>query len=660
MSFRPVAATWVVAATCIASSLCALPLSAQNADSRATTASSSVTTSSGARRAMTPLDIAAWTNIRAAQLSHDGQWFGYVLAPNEGDAEVVLRPLAAGAREWRFPTGDAGSNPALQLSPDGKWAAFLAWPNAADAAKLRKDRRPIQGKATLVNLATGEKKEIDKVRAIAFAGDSPRWVALHGYGPDAPGGAAPGGPAAGAAAGGANSNRPAGSDLVLLQLGTATMLNVGNVNEFSFDHSGRWLAYTIDATNKLGNGVQLRDMQSGAVRGIDAAERASYRRLAWADTMPAFSVLRTTVDTSGKDTTISVVGLSRVGSAQERTVSISHSGRADWPANHRISTNRAPRWSQDLDGLFFGMEAIAPAVPRDEALEDDDKPSLRLWHEKDTRLQSQQDVQATADRTFSYLAAYWPGSDKVVRLTDESARAGSTTDLDRWVVASDVSPYQRQASVDGINKRDVYVLDPRTGEKRMAVQGLRGGSSTSPDGRRMAFFDDGEWHVMELSSLARKQVTNGGRFINVEDDHNVDRPGYPLFGWASDGSALLASDGWDVYRVNVGGGEPVNLTRDGKAKGIRYGRPLITDPRQRGVEHERTVHHHGARGTHEEGRHSSHRPQGEPHRRARLAGRAHEPHEGAQRRRVGASISSRVAISGLLEDFVERRLTAPH
>ncbi len=572
MPFRTPAATALVAATF----LLGPSLLAQPGAPTVTAAAAPA-----APRAMTPVDIAEWKSIRSAQLSHDGQWFGYVLAPNEGDGEVILRQVAEGGKELRFPVGDAASNPALQLSADGKWAAFLAWPKAADAARLRRERRPIQGKATLVNLATGQKKEIDKVRAIAFAGDAPRWVALHGYGADAPAGGAPG---AGTPAAGAASGRPAGSDLLLHQLGSETMLNVGNVNEFAFDHSGRWLAFSIDAANKLGNGVQLRDMNAGTVRGIDAAERATYRRLAWTDTLPAFTVLRTTIDSSGKDTVVAAMGVSRVGTPQERTSTIAHTGRADWPADHHISTDRSPRWSQDLDGLFFGLRATEKPVPRDEQLEDDDKPTLRLWHEKDTRLQSQQDVQATMDRTFSHLAAYWPATDKVVRLTDENARTGAPTDLDRWVITTDVARYQRQASVDGINRRDVYVVNPRTGEKRLALEGLRGGSSTSPDGRRMAFFDDGEWHVMELATLARKPLTTGGRFINVEDDHNIDRPGYPMYGWAADGNAFLASDGWDVWRVNVAGGEPVNLTRDGKAKGIRYGRPLQFDPRQRGVD----------------------------------------------------------------------------
>jgi dipeptidyl aminopeptidase/acylaminoacyl peptidase len=547
---------------------------------------------------MTPADISAWKSIRSQQLSHDGRWFAYVLAPNEGDAEVIVREVAAGGRERRFPVGDVGSNPSLSLSGDGKWVAFLSWPNAEETARLRRDRRPIQGKAVIVELESGRSRSVERVRALAFAGDAPRWIALHGYGADVPAGGGGGGaapvvgaptpgtiPGAGGSGGGANGpSRATGTDLVLHQLGTEMLLNVGNVAEYAFDETGRWLATVIDANGQLGNGVQLRDMTNGTVRVLDAAPRATYRRLAWADTLPAFAVLRTTVDSAGKDTTIAALGVSRVGTPRERVVSIAANGRTDWPAGTRVSTERAPRWSRDQDGLFFGLAEIPPAVPRDSALADDDRPSLRLWHDKDQRLQSQQDVQASQDRTFSYLAAYWPANDKVVRLTDEAARTGTVADLDdRWVVSTDVSPYQRQASVDGINRRDVYVVNPRTGEKRRALEAQQGAAVTSPDGRHTAFWREGEWHLLDMASLATRPLTSGGRFINVEDDHNVDRPAYPHFGWAADGSAFLASDGWDIWRVNVSGGEPINLTRDGKANGIRYGRPMMLEPRQRGV-----------------------------------------------------------------------------
>ena len=74
--------------------------------------------------------------------------------------------------------------------------------------RARPRLRPTQNKMALVNLATGEKKEFDKVRRFAFNGDKPTWIAMQSY-PEA-GGADDGAPAAGAAGRGAARRRGRG------------------------------------------------------------------------------------------------------------------------------------------------------------------------------------------------------------------------------------------------------------------------------------------------------------------------------------------------------------------------------------------------------------------------------------------------------------------
>ena len=51
-------------------------------------------------------------------------------------------------------------------------------------------------------------------------------------------------------------------------------MNIGNVAEFGFDDSGEWLAYTIDARDQIGNGVQLRNMRTDVVRADRLRSRA--------------------------------------------------------------------------------------------------------------------------------------------------------------------------------------------------------------------------------------------------------------------------------------------------------------------------------------------------------------------------------------------------
>src|SRR5262245_61564214 len=249
-------------------------------------------------------DIMAWKGISATALSENGEWFGYRVGPIEGDSEVVLRQTK-GDKEYKFSIGEVPAPPVLFGPPDpstlsvtgpavalsnyGKYAAFTVYPSRSEAARLKKQRKPIQNRVGIVNLASGEKIEVAKVRRFAFSGEAGGWIALHKYGPEAPSGAAPdagppaGGPPASGGPGATREERPKGSDLILRELASAQEINIGNVADFAFDKKGRYLAWTIDAQDKAGNGVVIRDMDNGAIRPLDSDDKAVYSRLSWTE-----------------------------------------------------------------------------------------------------------------------------------------------------------------------------------------------------------------------------------------------------------------------------------------------------------------------------------------------------------------------------------------
>ena len=181
-------------------------------------------TQRAAKRPMELQDIVAWRNIGSPTLSSDGQWFAYRLAPQDGDAEVVARRthgdqtirFAAGAQPQAAGDDGAGrggaSSSSLAFSDDGKFLAFTSYPKKAEQERLKRQRRPVQASAVVVNLATGEKHEYPKVRRFVFSGESSQWIALQRYQPEPPNG---GGGTAGRGAGGAGPDRPKGSDLLL-------------------------------------------------------------------------------------------------------------------------------------------------------------------------------------------------------------------------------------------------------------------------------------------------------------------------------------------------------------------------------------------------------------------------------------------------------------
>src|SRR5262249_4796407 len=166
----------------------------------------------------------------------------------EGDGEVIIHQTK-GSREYRFPIGEQpepagarGGGPdggnqapggaAIAFSNDARFAAFTVYPSRSEAAQLRRQRRPVQNKVGIVNLATGEKLEVARVRRYLFSGENAGWIALHKYGPDAPdNNAGQNAGQRGQAGGGGNTNarddRPRGSDLLLRELATGQEINVG-------------------------------------------------------------------------------------------------------------------------------------------------------------------------------------------------------------------------------------------------------------------------------------------------------------------------------------------------------------------------------------------------------------------------------------------------
>src|SRR6202789_2980095 len=147
-------------------------------------------------------DMLAWKRIQAPSVSPNGEWVAYRLGAAEGNAVVVITNLKS-AKELLFPIGDpAASAPApaatpgpaaapaapggadLSISFDSRWVAFHAYPTTEQAKRLKKDRKPIQTKVVLVELATGKKTEFEKIRRFAFSGEGSTYLALQRYGPD--------------------------------------------------------------------------------------------------------------------------------------------------------------------------------------------------------------------------------------------------------------------------------------------------------------------------------------------------------------------------------------------------------------------------------------------------------------------------------------------
>lgn len=568
-----------------------------------------------------PLDLAGILSFRGMglpALSSNGSWLSYRLSPLEGDTDVVLR-ATSGDKSYTIPAGQNGG--AVSFSPDSAWAVVTVAPTRREAQANTRARRPNQNSVVLVNLSTGEKTTFAKIRRAVFNGEMGGWLALDRYPADAgaAGGAAAAagrggrGGAPGAPAGDApRDTRPRGADLILRDLKTGSEMNIGNVSEFTFNKGGRYLALVIDAAEQAGNGVQIRDMQAGTIASLET-DKAFFERLTWTREGDALSFLKGTDDRQFRERLYHVVGYTGFGSsgAPVRTA-FNPSDDKTFPANMAVSGNRSPQWTDARDALIFGIAPLTKVPPRtgagargagaagDEpeggrgagaaaANEDDntERPNLVIWHFKDPRLQSQQQVQEARDRAFSFATIYRVGEKKLVRLADDEVADIVITGAGRWAIGSSDDAYELQGNLDGRRYQDIYAIDTHTGQRKVVKKQLRWGNTASPDTTKYLFYENRHFHVYDVATGESRNITEKvpTSFINTEDDHNITDPPTQALGWSADSRYVLLSDNWDIWKVPVTAGEgPVNLTVNGKKDQVRYQQRVRTDPDERGID----------------------------------------------------------------------------
>lgn len=573
-----------------------------------------VTAQNPVKRPMGLDDILAFRNVGITTLSQDGQWLAYRLSPIEGDSEVIVRGTT-GDKEMKFPVGE-GAGGIMAFSDDSAWIAIGTAPTRKEAQAAQKAHRPVQNGVTLVNLATGDKTNIAKIRRFAFNGELGGWIALHRYGPDTAAGGAAAAAAAGARGGGAGAageaprdTRPKGTDLVLHELKTGAELNIGNVSEFAFNKSGKQLAILIDAADQAGNGLEIRDMATGVITPIES-DKAFYERVAWSEEGDALAVLKGHDDRAWKERLYAVVGFSGFDAGAPKKTSYDPSKDKSFPENMSISGNRTPQWTESRDAILFGIAAInkaehkgpagagnaeeipsgetPPAAPPAAAGADtSDRPDLIIWHYKDPRLQSQQQVQETMDKQFSYLSIYRVAEDKFIRLADDDVRSVTPAPKDKWAIGSDVRAYELESNLSGRSFRDVYAINLTSGERKLIKKQLRWPYGPSQDGLKWFYYENRNFFVYDLAGGTVRNITTGlpTSFVDVEDDHNVVDPPLNPMGWTSDSATLLLSDGWDIWKVPVAAGsQAVNLTVNGKKESIRYRGRIRIDPDEKGID----------------------------------------------------------------------------
>ena len=544
-------------------------------------------------------DIPNWNYLRmnTATPSPDGKWLAYVFGPTQGDLTLTLKSTQD-TTKFNYKVGGIASP--IIFNNNAQYFSFYENAKYAEIKANEKARKPTTKKLKIVALKDTASVTFENVQGFSFSNDDSQWVAVRfqsqmPMNPMAP----------------RPTDAPKGSDLLLYNLATKKKYNLGNVSEYSFNKTGQYLAYIIDANGKNGNGIFLMDLHTGVSNALHNDD-AQFSKLSWNKEGTAFALLKAKKDKKYKTPVYTLLGVKNIKAHNADVFTYSGLDENQITAGFGISENSSAYWSKDLKTIFFGVaklekneepkttekkiDDIAKADAKNVAAKDSiaakndstqlaatpkkpvtpqkpvinkkdlEKPDMIIWNWQDVRLQSMQKNRLKLDQSYTTMSAWHVEENKFVSLADSAVKSIALSPNQLVGYGLDFKPYEHESSLNGQNYADLYIIDVKTGDKKLAFQKLYLNASRSinfsPKSDFLLIYNDGNYHTINTNTLAVSNITKNipSSFVDILDDHNVEKPSTGNFGFTADDKYVLLVDNYDLWKVSIDGKSAVRLT----------------------------------------------------------------------------------------------------
>ncbi len=508
-------------------------------------------------------------------LSPDGKWLAYGINRSNGNNELRITNIADGTTKVTA----FGVQPVF--SSDSRWVAYGIVNSEAQNEKLRQQKKPIQRKMGLMDLATGEQTVVESIETFSFSPNG-TYLAMRKYAPEKKD--APDAPAEADA----DSNSQ-GATLVVRQLATGHDASFGNVSEYTWQNlskTGTLLAMAINADDKTGNGVQLFNTETATVRILDSSS-STYSGLVWRKNSSDLAVLRSKSDPQREGPTYVALAWLHLPDSSEAAHVFDPMTGPNFPAGMRIVSYRKPSWSEEGGMVFFGIakwdEQIAPPkkasaggeVGRTAASTDgeDEPASVDIWHWNDVDVMPKQKLQARTDRQKSMLAVWHLDSGNFVQLGHDFNEQVTPLKHQKLGFVTNWDAYAMDRTI-GRPTADLSIVDLTTGSRTKIKDHIIEDRSIqpSPGGRYLIYFQDDNYWTVDVSTHAVTNVTKSVKtaFVNRESDETIrQKPPFGIAGWTKDDAAVILYDKYDLWKVAPDGSHANQLT-DGAKDQVRH------------------------------------------------------------------------------------------
>lgn len=529
-----------------------------------------------------PLDHSvydAWESVGSKQLSNNGLWASYIINPQEGDGNLYLQETVT-AKKLKIARGTN-----ISFSNDSKFAALAIKPLFKDTRqeKIKKKKPDEQSKDSLgiINLGTLAVTKVPRIKSFSFPEKGASIIAYNLEKPlDTAKKTRPAAPAQErkndgdlffadeTPAAGASKE---GTDLIVKNLITGVERTYKYVTDYTFSKNGKLLVFASSGSKKdkdAKHGVFLLDTEKWTLKTL-VRDKGNFKNFAFDEESEHLAFLG---ETSPEKQEIKDFNVYYNSLSLDTAQVLVDNDMTGMPSKYAVSGDGRLTFSKDGTKLFFGIAPIKK--PKDTTLVDFENAKLDIWGYKDDYLQPMQLKNAEREAKRSYLTAIevYSSDPKIVPLTDlKLPDAGLVKEGDANFVLASTDYGNRVAQQwTGGSKRDYYLVDIKTGNRKKIIENLIGNATASPNGQYILYFnkENSNWYTYQVAT-GKITLLNHNMSVKFADEDN-DVPDYAnsygLAGWTEDDKLVLINDRYDVWAFSPDGkSAPKNIT-------IGYGR----------------------------------------------------------------------------------------
>ncbi|MFQ5448814.1 MAG: hypothetical protein ACE5FF_17965, partial [Saprospiraceae bacterium] len=542
-----------------------------------------------AKKQLSHEELVTWKQIQNSQISNDGQWVSYLLKAEEGDAVLKV---------WNAQTGETHS---FDRGEDARFSAgsqFLIFDikpfedslKAQKRRKVEKDEMP-RDTLAILQLSDLSLVKIPDVKSFSLPEKWDGWLAYHKEAerkkkeepaPDSTNVSAIDSTRAAAVPDSLQTEKEKkkkpkkeskknGTKLVLRELATGVEEVVPFVRKFRLAEEGpRVLIISTGDDEAFLEGVYLFDCGKKELKPM-FRQKGEYKQLSFDEKGTQLAFLAN-LDTA--DAQIPPFGLLYWAEGQDSARLIADTASAFLPEQWLISENARPVFSKDGSKMFFGM--APPPILQDTNLLDEEIVNVEVWSYTDGRLHTNQKMLLDKEKKRSFDVAWHIPENKFVPLASKDLPEISFGDERNANVALGYTeePYLQLISWEGSARKDLFLVDVKSGERKEIVKGLRGYPRLSPGANFAWWYSDldSAWFAYSVKTGVLAQVTTNEAhpFYNeLNDVPNYPRS-YGTAAWTKDDRHILIYDRYDIWQIDPAGKTaPVNLT-NGRENRIVY------------------------------------------------------------------------------------------